>query len=809
MSDETRKSVVPLARPGRLRASWRRRFAWLVAAVGLCAVLIGRYPVLIGRYPDNAHRDSDIAHRGADCAATAHSAPAMAVEVCQLEFRRTHDPKTAMHLAEALFAIGDVFTAKWRLPLLLATPARSDALLLLGRIARAEDRFEDAVNLLEAARRLHRAEGSPGQLARDDGELAWVRTNRSEFVDALQLINECIKKAQEIGDAGLQGYCHTVAARTLICVGYFSAAEQELKEAAPLVTTEQARIDLRYQQGNIAQESGQPRLAIAIFREVLSRHVALEHSEGLSRSIGIIKTELNLAYSLAEQGEFDEAQRQLDDATFRDVDHKHEPERTWTAAQIAFQQRRLTQASSLNETYFKLLGGNDSVDRDDQIEVATLQARIELARNDLGAAERWARHAKEQAERVRDAQSVLELRSSVLDKRRAPYELLFTALARSGQVEAAAMAFGEWQGRTVQDALARPRPPASLGPGAIAEQVSNLDRWLRAASKAPFAKSPDRDSVLSTLRGIDLLALIVADNEVWSLTANHGPPQLSRIAALADIKARVDEFRGHSRDIEPASELGALLLPDRSFRATRDVLHVLIDGRLDAVPVAALRRGGKALIEMRPIVRMLWLPETRCVHAGGSGHATVLADPRNNLEKARTEGEEVARLLDATSKFGTAATKFGTAATKAALFDAAHDAVLHVAAHATTGKDGTILLADLEVSALEISAGQVAPALAVLSTCNAATSEDTELAGSLAAGFLAAGSQHVVATLRPVTDDGALDISKRFYLADGVADPARALEAVQAELMHTSNVDWPYFTVFGPDVCAENAPDHR
>jgi hypothetical protein len=472
------------------------------------------------------------------------------------------------------------------------------------------------------------------------------------------------------------------------------------------------------------------------------------------------------------------------------------------AAQIAYRQHDLARASSLTDKYFKLVGPDDSVDRDDRIDLATLQARIELERDDLKGAERWARRGVELVEGVRGVQSALELRPWVLAKRRAPYELRFTALARSHQIEAAAMVFDEWQGRTVQDALARPWRPASLDYRGIADQITRLDRWLRMASQAPLARSPDRDAVLRTMRGIDLLALIVANDDVWSLTANHGPPRISRLGPLAQIKELVDDFRGHPTDVKLASALGALLLPDASFRTTREVLHVLVDGRLGGLPVAALRHGATPLIAMRPIVRVLRLPETRCVHVTRSGAATVLAAPGDTLPNAQREAEQVAALLHTTSKIG-------AAATKAALFAAASDGVLHVAAHGTIGMDGAALvLADGEVSALEISAHQRAPSLAVLSACDAATSEDPELAGSLAAGFLGAGSQHVVATLRPVSDAGALEITTRFYRAGGVADPARALAAVQSALAKTPNIDWPYFTVFGPDACLEDAPDH-
>lgn len=775
-----RKPAVPLERPGRLRPSRLRRLARVALVVCLGAAIIGR------------RSDIALIDRGDDCATAVDDERPGAAQVCQFEYRRTQDPMTGVHWAKALNKEGDSANAKRIASQLLTTPAQSDALQLLGWIALNEDRIDDATTALETARELHRAEHRPRELARDDAVLATVRTKRSDFAEALRLLDECIALAD---DASTQGYCHTIAIRTLIQLGYLSAAVKEIESATPLATNDEARISLEYQRGNLEQESGHHAMAITQFEKVLQR------SEGSPNITRIIKTELNVAYSLAEQRKIDQAQLHLKRATLLDSDHEKEPERTWVAAQIAYRQHDLPSAASLTAKYFELRSHDDSVDRDDQIDVATLQARIELEQGHLERAERFAQRGVEQAERVRSTQSTIELRPWVLEKRRAPYELLFIALARSGQVEAAVMAFDEWQGRTVQDALARPRPPASLDYRGMADQITRLGEWLRVASKAAFARSPDREAVLHTMQGIDLLALIVADGDVWSLAANHGPPRLSKIGSLTEIQDLVDQFRGHPTGVELGSRLGALLLPDGVFRETREVLHVLVDGKLKGLPVVALRRGATPLIAMRPIVRVLRLPETRCVHVARSGHTTVLGVPDAKIPKARTEAEQVAGLLHTTSKTG-------AAATKDALLAARNDAVLHVAAHGMVGMDGAALvLADGEVSALEISARQLAPSLAVLTACDGATSDDSELAGSLAAGFLGAGSQHVVATLRPISDAGALEISTKFYSAGGVADPARALATVQSVLAKTGNTDWPNIAVFGPDVCPEDGPN--
>lgn len=781
--DSDREPPVRLERPVRIRRSWLRRL------LQLATVCLG--VVIAQGMPDVAH-----VYPGRNCAIAAHDERPDAVTVCRHAYDESQDPTIGVLLAKAQFAADDYDSAA-RLASQLLTMRRSDALYILGQVARADGRNDEAVALLQQARQLHRAERRPEEVASDDGLLASVQTDRSEFAEALCLVDECIAEAKLARSAERQRYCHVAAARTLIGIGYWSAAESEIELASELATTDNQRSHVNYQRGNAESEMGYHALASSHFETALRQHRPQEIA-------WILKTELDLAYSYAEQGKIGDAQRYLADATLRDSRHQKEPERTWVAAWIAYRQHDLTNAAALTEKYFKLRATDDSFDRDDRIDVAALGARIELERNDLEHARRWAQLGVDQAERVRGAQSVLELRPWVLAKRREPYELLFVALARSQQVEEAAMIFDQWQGRTVQDALVRSRPSASLGYREMADHITKLGEWMRVASQAPFARNPDRGTVLRTMRDIDLLALIVANGEVWRLTANHGPPRLIRLGPFDEIKEIVEQFRGYPTDMQKSS-LVAQLLPDDVFRTTREALHVLVDGRLPPLPVAALQRGGAPLVAMRPIVRMLRLPETRCVHVARSGHATVLADPAGNLPNTRTEAEQVGPLLHATSVIG-------NGATRAVLLSAAHDAVLHVATHGEVGNDGAaLLLADGEMPALEISARRVAPSLAVLSACDTALSShhDVELAGSLVAGFLGAGSQQVVATLGGIRDEGAPEIMAQFYRAGGVADPARALAIVQSALAKTNNVDWPYFAVFGPDVCSEEVSDPR
>lgn len=787
MTHEPRRwPAVRRERSNRALWSWLRRLARLGAAAALCVVILEQ------------RSDTSLVDRSAICAAATRAKRQDAVAICRLEYERTRAPATGAHLAQALYDTDDDEAARRVALGLLDTPVRSDALYVLGSVARDDGKDEDALTALQEARGLHRVAHRHRELANDDAVVAMVRIDRDEFEAALRLIDECLTESQLAGDRGVENRCRLSAVKALIHVGHGPAAQRELELSEPLATTDQQRSDHEYQRANFAQEFGDHATAVARFKN------AEQYRKHSRDTRWTLNTELNLAYSLAETGDLDEAQQRLDNARLLDADHAREPERTWVAAQIAFRRHDLARAITLVHTYFAQRGPDDSADpedRDDRLDVAVLGAQIERARSAPKQAAAWAQQAIDQAEAIRRGQA-LELRPWILAKRRAPYELKFIALADSQQTEAAVMAFDEWQGRVVQDALATTRPPAALGYRGVAEHVTKLGAWLRVASQAALARRPDPHAVLRTMQDIELVALIVADGDVWRLVADHGPPRLSKIQPLTDLEEDIAKFRGHPTEGGLASKLGAALLPAGAFRTTREVLHVLVDGKLGGLPVAALRLGGDPLIAMRPIVRVLRLPEARCARVARAGHATVLATG-DEIPLAVTEARQVAALLHTTAQTG-------VAATRAALFAAADDAVLHVAAHGAMGIDGAALvLADGEVPALEVPVRRLAPALVVLTACDAAAADDPELAGSLAAGFLGAGTQHVVATLRSISDAGGLAIGPGFYRAGGIADPPRALAAVQAALAKTDNTDWPNIVVFGPEVCSEPSLDPR
>jgi len=592
----------------------------------------------------------------------------------------------------------------------------------------------------------------------------------------------------------MEYFCRLAATKVLAEVGDLAVAQRELERAGELAQTDRDRVWLEYEQGNLDQEYVRAPQGIERARRAIA---AFERAARLNARAQVpgfqLTLELNLAVSLVDAGRLDDAERHLAVAALLDTDDEHAGHRTEVAAEIAFRRGDLARASQLGQQRYDAVRDDD----DAQLRVAALQARVALAGGDLPGAERWAQRGVAAVERIRAEQAAPELRSRVLATRRAPYELLFIALARAGRFDDAVVALDRWQGRALLDALAEPSPRTSPGLLAAAHRVSHLGAWLPVVAEAPLGAPADSRQLLAALRTADLLALGVADRDVWRVTASQGRLAIDDLGPLAGLQEGLDRFAGTPTGSELAAELGARLVPEAAFRATPAPLHVVLDGPLASLPVVALRRGGRPLIATRPVVRAHRLPQIACTPARAPARRTVIADARSDLPEARREAAELSSVLGFTAAVG-------GDATSAALFEAAGSDVLHVAVHAAVGAGGGVLeLRDRSVSALEILAARLGPQLVVLPACGSAVAADAELAGSLAAGFLAAGSDQVVATLRPVSDAGARRLTTRFYSAGGMTDPVRALARIQAELADTGDTDWPRFAVFGHDTCSD------
>jgi len=179
-------------------------------------------------------------------------------------------------------------------------------------------------------------------------------------------------------------------------------------------------------------------------------------------------------------------------------------------------------------------------------------------------------------------------------------------------------------------------------------------------------------------------------------------------------------------------------------------------------------------------------------------------DGRSVLPGARTEAEEIARIVGAEARTG-------EAFDRSALVEALRSPrCLHVATHLVRehrdgSRDSGLLLARGELlSAREIRGIAPRLPLAVLAACETAEGRfvDAQALSSVSNAFLASGTRNVCVTLWPVEDGAARDWSAAFHaeLARG-AKPSQAAAAAREALRRngTPVSEWAAFRFTGRD----------
>lgn len=715
------------------------------------------------------------------------------IVVCSGEYARTGDPFTGAKLASQLRLSEMPEEAAALATPLLDSPARSDALRVLGRIALSKGDHPTAHHDLELARALHIIERRPLEVAIDAQVLYRLASSENRFADGLHLLDECIAEARRAGDTQIEGYCDMSAAALLGDVGHIAGANAALDHAQALLdqprdlaSLEITRGMIQLQVAHVPPYVSHAKQAVEAFAQATS-YASLAGMTRVRR-----QAELNLVYTLAEVGRLPEARLHLELARTLDPRDTDQATRGMLTARIAYRAGDLVGAFALLERVLPTLDETDDVKLDN----TALMARIALDRGDLDAAIAWAQRGVVIAETLRST-TALELRSWLLSVCREPYELLFTALARAGRVEDALLTFDRWQGRLLLDELARDKVADAVGLHDIELSSASLHALMPRLSSAPIGQLGDLDAMRAALRDVELIAIVVANAEIWRISANHGELALVDLGPLAVLRPALDAFQAKPTSPDLASVLGGRLLGADALRATDETLFVLLDGAVASVPLPALRADNRPLIAMRPLVRPPRLSELACVpSAARLGHAVVIADAGGDLPAARSQAQITA------ARFGTRAA-IGPAATSGALLAATQDDVLDVALHAnvTLGVGSLEMFFGERLSVFDLSARRHGPPFVVLSACASAASGDGELGMALSTAFLASGSAQVMATLRPVSDTGASEVTAAFYREGGRADPARILARVQATLSRTSNLDWPNFAIFGHDTC--------
>ena len=391
--------------------------------------------------------------------------------------------------------------------------------------------------------------------------------------------------------------------------------------------------------------------------------------------------------------------------------------------------------------------------------------RVRLERDDLTGAEHALRRAIDRVEELRASEPAREAQMIALHRQ--PYEELLGVLTRAERWREALEVLVRLDARRLNSDVAA--PAKSLNAAAPLGESSPLSVLL--SNGAP-REAVGADALLAAWRGRHLVAAFRAGEQMCLLEVERGGVRGSCPGPWADFAAAADDLRRDPNDGEAGRTIGRALIP-----AGDDPLDLLLVGPIARAPIAALRDERGLVVARRPLQRVLGLlADERPVGPILPPRVVGFAgDPSRPLAPAAER-----EALEVASRLGVRAA-VGPAALRGALLGGS-PVLLHFAGHASL-VDGVpqISLADGPVTADVVGEQAEVPRLVVLASCESAVAVDEGGWGSLAAAFLDAGSERVVASDRTVEDNEAQALMLGFYASGGVADPARALGARQAE----------------------------
>ena len=353
--------------------------------------------------------------------------------------------------------------------------------------------------------------------------------------------------------------------------------------------------------------------------------------------------------------------------------------------------------------------------------------------------------------------------------------------------------------------------------------------------------------------GTVAIAYWLGDEQSWAWTVTPEGIELHALPSRAVVDAAVTRLLAQVRSLgagrsaldAAATALERLVLPAAMQGAAARNWRVVPDGSLGSVPWALLasRRRIESASLFPSVAALLDAPRgdsaPRREHAlrvalfgdpvfgwqdaRAPGPASVDAASRGAVAKRRTESDprEFARLPGTAREVAAIAglagegvflEATGLRATRAAFLQLPADRidVLHVATHATIDPEvpelAALVLSRLDaagrslpgnVLAHDILGMRAAPALVVLSACDAAAEPASAAEGrmNLVRAFLASGSGHVVASLWEASDAATVEFMTRFYesLLQQRLDPETALLRAQRELAASERWRAPFY----------------
>lgn len=624
----------------------------------------------------------------------------------------------------------------------------------------------------ERALRFHQQSDQPREALQDAYGLYASYWSSSDYGKALTYAGISLEEARRAGDTAAERHVLLAIFTILYDIGDLASAAAFLRMVQPHVRREDgdAWLYARFNEGLLRKGNRELEAARAAYADVLA---SAPPAHALLRA-----THLNLVEIALLLGDATAAANHLQAALSLPEDARPKP--------VA---RRYYRALVMR-AHGDLAAAEDAIREALQEKTSPDWAwrlhhelgMVRAARGDEAEARAAYGRAIDEIEALRRELGSDALKDWLIEEKRAPYEALFALEARRGAVIDALSVAERARARTFLDAAVHAASSPARTGGAptlqgATERFDALRALLPDLHGSPVAQPRPMDEILDAVRGRHILIYFEAEGRLWLATAGASPLRVQVLPTPAgDVHALVSRLLVEPDDPAVAKSLGEALLPEDQLGPAGSILYVVADGTLGELPFAALRLDGRYVVDRHPVVQVPSLNALAVLqrrrHAG-YGPAVVLGDPRGDLPGAAQEATAVSRILDTEPLRG-------DAATTDALREAARADVLHLAAHAGfTDRGAWIELADGRVDARAVLSLGLRPRLAVLASCTSAAQRVAGVWGSLAAAFLAAGSQAVLATLWSVDDEVARRFVLRFYQEGGARDPARALARAQ------------------------------
>ncbi len=720
-----------------------------------------------------------------------------AVEQCAQDFRSGDDTAAGIRLVEALYTLERYERVLATADRLVGTPREAEARVFAGMAHRELGDIDSSIHSFERAATLQRDGGETRSLA---SSLYWLfylnYWHKSRLRESLEYASALYEVGLELDDVDEQRLGLSALFSVFHDLGDLAATRWALSRERELIDPEDktaVAYNFSYQ-GSLFSDEG--RVALARDAHEKSLRLALEiENRGIARA-----SHLNLVDVHLRLGDLDRAEEHLQGAA-----RQLEPGQEETAGLLRYRglvHQAHGDLDAARTAYEKAIESGETQD-DWRWDIEYRLGQLAAARGDKRQAEAAFRRAIEVVERMRSSLGGDSLKAWLLDKKRQPYEALFALQVSESRNRDALETLERAKARAFLDALIhsastdeRIVEDSDDLPAAM-ERLGALRSVLPAMTESPVVVPRPIKEVLAALGDRQVLIYYIAGDRPWLISVSGGEARILELDRPAEEMRRLARrFRADPDAADVAEELADSLLPSSMMPEPGSRLTIVTDDFLGEIPYAALRRAGRYLVQdhvlsYAPSLTALTVIDGRSRVAGGS--AIVLGDPAGDLAGAAREAEEVASMMGVEAHVG------GDASL--ATFRAARAApLLHVASHTGLGPSGPWLaLAEGPVGIDAILADRIGPQVVVLASCSSAAREGKGLWGSLGAGFLAAGSRQVLASLWSVDDHGTREFIRRFYAEGGATDSAGALARVQRIWVAGNRraFDWAPYVVLG------------